>query len=141
MLLRTIENSGPFVFLVPVGGFCLHPWPVSNRKDTPCDWSLPQTILACCYTGCKRAFLCHKATVCLVNSNAGNWHRGYICVCVRVPAEGCKDTCPRRSATNEVWWPASDLYVNTHMHAQPREAQKRELSICITAPAADEGEP
>lgn len=81
MLLRTIENSGPFVFLVPVGGFCLHPWPVSNRKDTPCDWSLPQTIMACCYTGCKRAFLCHKATVRLVNSNAGNWHRGYICVC------------------------------------------------------------
>lgn len=60
---------------------------------------------------------------------------------VCVPAEGCKDTCPRRSATNEVWWPASDLYINTQMHAQPQEAQKRELSVCITAPAADEGEP
>lgn len=52
-------------------------------------------------------------------------------VCVRVPAEGCKDTCPRRSATNEVWWPASDLHVNTHTHACTASRSTEERAVCL----------
>lgn len=84
-------------------------------------------------------FLCRKATVCLVNSNRGNWWRGYLWERARLLTD--LEELVLQPATNNVQWPPSVSFINRDTQTHGLKAHGRELSFCITVPAADKSEP
>ena len=107
-LVRTVQNSRLLFSLslslgLPASVAC------NTLKDTSCRWRDAGVIEddhGMHHRGPMRVFLGHQPTICLVNYQ-GNWYKGYF-VKVCAPIEGCRGTCPRRSATNDEFWPASD---------------------------------